>query len=180
MAVTGMNVLSVFRVGIKSHCDQELVSKGTGRVNRVLGVAAALFAFPGIGLVFGGLSGEWPAVSAWLEAAVGLAIGFPMFVIVLRGLAIRDVACPHGVWMHRFFKHKFVPWSEVATIGPPPGRFGPRGVVTTEGAFYRFLSTTNVGDFGWRDLYADLNRLLESSRAAPDGLARMDSNGAGG
>jgi len=47
-------------------------------------------------------------------------------------------------------------------------------VVATEGVRIAFLTTANVGDSGWRDLYSDLNILWESSREAPVGVARLE------
>jgi hypothetical protein len=176
VALIVMNVTSMFQVGIEPHCDEELISHEPGCVLRLFGWVVVLLLFPGFGVFAGWISVSSSETSVLLESAVGLALGFPIAFMLARMLGVRTVACRHGVWIHRWIKARFVPWSEIATIGPPPGRFGPRGVVTTEGVFYAFFSTTNVGDFGWRHLYSDLNKLLDSSREAPDGLARFETS----
>jgi hypothetical protein len=124
--------------------------------------------FAGVSLlVFGALAG-YPARDRWAILAFE---GPVCLLIVLGSVRVRTVATPEGLWLHRTFSRRFVPWRAVEAVGTRRASWAGNQLITVAvGGRTVPLPGPTIGVFArryGRSVLADVRRRWEQERARP-------------
>ncbi|WP_426513191.1 PH domain-containing protein [Dactylosporangium sp. McL0621] len=124
--------------------------------------------FAGVSLLVFGVLAGYPARDRWAILAFE---GPVCLLIVLGSVRVRTVATDEGLWLHRTFSRRFVPWRAVEEIDTKRASWAGNELITVavEGRAVTLPGPT-IGVFArryGRAVLAEVRRLCEQGRGRP-------------